>query len=96
MSRWVDYGLADRLYMTSHVKKNIDQESVEKDWWVTTVLKAFFELSTAKYSFFKGGTSLSKGWNIINRFRHRHCSTSRFFPKSEGFGMCAMHKQQPD
>jgi len=34
MSRWVDYGLADRLYMTSHVKKNIDQESVEKDWWV--------------------------------------------------------------
>jgi len=68
MSRWVDYGLADRLYMTSHVKKNIDQESVEKDWWVTTVLKAFFELSTAKYSFFKGGTSLSKVWNIINRF----------------------------
>ena len=68
MSRWVDYGLADRLYMTSHVKKNIDQESVEKDWWVTTVLKAFFELSIAKISFFKGGTSLSKGWNIINRF----------------------------
>jgi predicted nucleotidyltransferase component of viral defense system len=54
--------------MASHVSKNIDQESVEKDWWVTTVLKAFFELSIAKFSFFKGGTSLSKGWNIINRF----------------------------
>lgn len=26
MSRWIDYGLADRLYMASHVSKNIDQE----------------------------------------------------------------------
>ena len=70
MSRWIDNNLADRLYMVNRISdlKNIDQESVEKDWWVTTVLKALFELSTSKYTYFKGGTSLSKGWNIINRF----------------------------
>ena len=70
MNRWTDNNLADRLYMVNHISdlKNIDQESVEKDWWVTTVLKALFELSTSKYTYFKGGTSLSKGWNIINRF----------------------------
>ena len=70
MSRWIDNSEADRLYMVNHVSdlKNIDQESVEKDWWVSAVLKALFELSISKYMFFKGGTSLSKGWNIINRF----------------------------
>ena len=70
MSRWIDNNLADRLYMVNRVseKKNIDAESVEKDWWVTMVLKAVFSLDTAEYTFFKGGTSLSKGWNLINRF----------------------------
>ena len=70
MSRWIDNNMADRLYMVNKISDlmAIDQESVEKDWWVTTVLKTFFELSTAKYSYFKGGTSLSKGWNIIKRF----------------------------
>ena len=70
MSRWIDGSLADRLYMVNHISesRNIDQESVEKDWWVTMTLKAMFGLSTAEYTFFKGGTSLSKGWNIINRF----------------------------
>lgn len=70
MSRWIDNSLADKLYMVDYVSdaKNIDPESVEKDWWVTMVLKAMFGMSMAKYAFFKGGTSLSKGWNLINRF----------------------------
>lgn len=70
MSRWIDNSEADRLFMVNKVSdlKDIDQESVEKDWWVSAVLKALFELSISKYMFFKGGTSLSKGWNIINRF----------------------------
>ena len=70
MSRWIDNNLADRLYMVNHVSdlKDIDPESIEKDWWVTTVLKVLFDLSISKYTFFKGGTSLSKGWNLINRF----------------------------
>lgn len=41
---------------------------VEKDWWVTTVLRALFALSYAKDLSFKGGTSLSKCWKLIERF----------------------------
>ena len=70
MSRWIENSLADRLYMVNHVseEKNIAPESVEKDWWVTMVLKTLFSLSVGKYAYFKGGTSLSKGWGLINRF----------------------------
>ena len=33
--------MADRLYMVNHVSdlKDIDPESIEKDWWVTMVLR---------------------------------------------------------
>ena len=70
MSRWIDNNIADRLYILDHVSswKNITPESVEKDWWVTAVLKCMFELKAAPYMYFKGGTSLSKGWNLIDRF----------------------------
>lgn len=70
MSKWIDLDVAERRVILQTVSegKNIDPESVEKDWWVTMVLKAVFGMSMAKYAFFKGGTSLSKGWNLINRF----------------------------
>jgi hypothetical protein len=42
--------------------------AVEKDWWVTLALKATFELSIAQHLVFKGGTSLSKSWQLIERF----------------------------
>ena len=44
MSRWIDSNLADRLYMVNYVSDSmdIDPESIEKDWWVTTVLKVLF------------------------------------------------------
>ena len=47
MSRWIDNNIADRLYILDHVSswKNITPESVEKDWWVTAVLKCVFELT---------------------------------------------------
>jgi hypothetical protein len=41
---------------------------VEKDWWVTLTLKAIFQTEYAPYLLFKGGTSLSKCWKLINRF----------------------------
>jgi hypothetical protein len=43
-------------------------EVVEKDWWVTLTLKAMFNTPYAQYMVFKGGTSLSKCWNLIARF----------------------------
>ena len=43
--------------------------SVEKDFWVCWILRTLFELPpTGPHLTFKGGTSLSKGWNLIKRF----------------------------
>ena len=42
--------------------------AIEKDWWVTLALKASFELKYSPSIVFKGGTSLSKSWNLIERF----------------------------
>lgn len=49
-------------------KKGITPFAVEKDWWVTQSLSIIFEMDEAKYLVFKGGTSLSKSWNLIQRF----------------------------
>ncbi len=46
----------------------ITSKAIEKDWWVTLTLKVLFESKYSTYFAFKGGTSLSKGWSIINRF----------------------------
>lgn len=43
-------------------------QSVEKDLWVTVVLQLVFSLPVAKHLVFKGGTSLSKVWKVIQRF----------------------------
>ena len=47
---------------------NSTQQTIEKDWWVTQVLRVLFSLPYAEHLSFKGGTSLSKAWNIIERF----------------------------
>lgn len=47
---------------------NIREEFVEKDYWITLVLN---RLAISKYTnetVFKGGTSLSKGFGLIDRF----------------------------
>lgn len=46
----------------------IGTKAIEKDWWVTLTLKALFQTEYADYLIFKGGTSLSKCWKIIQRF----------------------------
>lgn len=49
-------------------KVGLPVESVEKDLWVTAVLECVFSLPYADKFVFKGGTSLSKVWNCIERF----------------------------
>lgn len=44
------------------------EQVIEKDWWVSAVLRALFALPYAERMSFKGGTSLSKCWDIISRF----------------------------
>ncbi|NLO03581.1 MAG: nucleotidyl transferase AbiEii/AbiGii toxin family protein [Bacteroidales bacterium] len=42
--------------------------AVEKDWWVVHTLAVIYTMDCAGSLVFKGGTSLSKGWNLIQRF----------------------------
>ena len=42
--------------------------AIEKDWWVTLALKVAFSTKWAPNLVFKGGTSLSKSWQLIERF----------------------------
>ncbi|RKF33304.1 hypothetical protein BCY89_13575 [Sphingobacterium siyangense] len=41
---------------------------IEKDWWVCIVLRAVFATKYAASIIFKGGTSLSKAYQLIDRF----------------------------
>ncbi|MDR3716068.1 MAG: nucleotidyl transferase AbiEii/AbiGii toxin family protein [Puia sp.] len=50
------------------INSGISPNAIEKDWWVTLTLKALFVGSLRDVLIFKGGTSLSKGWGLINRF----------------------------
>jgi hypothetical protein len=71
MSLWINEEVVDKQYIlhkTAEEKDISSEHTVEKDWWVTAVLKALFNTSFGSYLMFKGGTSLSKGWNLINRF----------------------------
>lgn len=70
MSKWTDFPLDERKAMIQGVVDtlHIDEAAAEKDWWVTAVLYAIFRTNPAEYLLFKGGTSLSKGWKIIERF----------------------------
>ena len=42
--------------------------AVEKDWWVVQTLANVFVTTAAPALVFKGGTSLSKAWGLIQRF----------------------------
>ena len=45
-----------------------DPKAIEKDIWVTGILQAVYTLPYADKLVFKGGSSLSKVWNLISRF----------------------------
>jgi len=57
----------DILYNTS-IYLNIPYAFVEKDYWITLVLSRLAKSEYINESVFKGGTSLSKGYNLIDRF----------------------------
>ena len=48
-------------------KMGLPAQAIEKDLWVTTILQLIFSLPFADKLVFKGGTSLSKVWNVIER-----------------------------
>lgn len=70
MKHWQQYSLQERLQILDITSGNtgLPRIAVEKDWWVTMVLKALSMTQYFKLMSFKGGTSLSKGWQLILRF----------------------------
>ena len=48
--------------------QGLSKQVVEKDLWVSTILEVIFDLPYADKLVFKGGTSLSKVWGLIERF----------------------------
>ena len=62
---------ADRndLFTASASKRGLSVVIIEKDFWVCWVLKQLFSLPDPPAGLiFKGGTSLSKVWGVIDRF----------------------------
>src|SRR5690348_15385947 len=49
-------------------RKGINPLLVEKDFWACWCLKRVFQMSDIPGHIFKGGTSLSKVYRLINRF----------------------------
>ncbi|MCX6182498.1 MAG: nucleotidyl transferase AbiEii/AbiGii toxin family protein [Bacteroidetes bacterium] len=70
MNEWFELPEARRIeiFETASSIKGVPVESIEKDWWVTIALKAVFQLPASEHMVFKGGTSLSKAWGVIQRF----------------------------
>lgn len=70
MKHWQQYSEQERLQLLdiTAAQKGLPRISIEKDWWVTMTLKALSATQFSHLMSFKGGTSLSKGWNLISRF----------------------------
>lgn len=58
-----------KRFIEKAIKKNLNEAIIEKDFWVCFLLKIlFYESQYRSYFSFKGGTSLSKGYAVIERF----------------------------
>ncbi|MDR0834217.1 MAG: nucleotidyl transferase AbiEii/AbiGii toxin family protein [Candidatus Symbiothrix sp.] len=70
MSKFLQLPVEEQIKQISKSKfqLNLPEVAIEKDVWVTAVLRALFSLPYAEQISFKGGTSLSKCWNVIQRF----------------------------
>ena len=70
LRHWFQLSSQDRSDIFTEVArhKNLHVSSIEKDWWVVQTLSVIFSMGCANALIFKGGTSLSKGWNLIQRF----------------------------
>lgn len=58
----------EAIFNAIAAEKGMKAFAVEKDWWVSRTLEIIFKMDIAKHLVFKGGTSLSKAWKLINRF----------------------------
>jgi hypothetical protein len=64
----VDKKEKEAVFNAIAAQKGMKPFAVEKDWWVSRTLEIIFQMNIAQHLVFKGGTSLSKAWKLINRF----------------------------
>jgi len=70
MNKWIQLSNTKKVEAINKaaLTTGLPDVSVEKDWWVTMSLRALFSCQCAEHIVFKGGTSLSKAWKLIERF----------------------------
>src|ERR1700720_521656 len=71
MNGYIELNRDDRRLLCEQARAELGlpAESIEKDFWVCWTLRELFTLAEwGQRLTFKGGTSLSKGWKLIERF----------------------------
>ena len=70
MNNWLTLPKEEQIQLFTQigVRTNLPPQAVEKDAWVTLILRMIFNSELANHLIFKGGTSLSKAFNLIERF----------------------------
>jgi predicted nucleotidyltransferase component of viral defense system len=68
MKLHIEKDIFQEFIKLSAVKFNLNPIFIEKDYWITLVLNRLAGSKYVNESVFKGGTSLSKGYNLIERF----------------------------
>lgn len=65
---FTDLTANDRSDIIDYVsdKTGLSRAVIEKDWWVTAVLRAVFSLTYSDNISFKGVTNLSKCWGLFS------------------------------
>lgn len=67
---WLSLSIEQQKSLVAQISKltGLPFVAIEKDWWVCKCLKALISSSIKDHLVFKGGTSLSKSWTVIERF----------------------------
>jgi predicted nucleotidyltransferase component of viral defense system len=68
MKLHLDKVLFSDIIIAASKALNIPNAFVEKDYWITLVLSRLAKSKYVDEAVFKGGTSLSKGYSLIERF----------------------------
>jgi predicted nucleotidyltransferase component of viral defense system len=68
--KWSDIDIEEKRTILINTKEKIQFPLyiIEKDWWVVQTLRLISQMDIAEHLVFKGGTSLSKAWGLIDRF----------------------------
>ena len=70
LKNWLSLSAETQMNIFSETgrKMGLPAFAIEKDWWAVHTLALIFSMECAPSLIFKGGTSLSKGWDLIQRF----------------------------